>query len=29
MSAEEFGGFVATELKRWERIIALTGLPKQ
>ena len=29
MSAEEFGGFVATEWKRWERIIALTGLPKQ
>jgi tripartite-type tricarboxylate transporter receptor subunit TctC len=29
MSAEEFGGFVATELRRWERIIALTGLPKQ
>jgi len=29
MSAEEFGGFVATELKRWEGIIALTGLPKQ
>ena len=29
MSAEEFSGFVAQELKRWERIIALTGLPKQ
>jgi len=29
MSAEEFGGLVATELRRWERIIALTGLPKQ
>jgi len=29
MSAEEFGGFVAAELRRWERIIALTGLPKQ
>ena len=29
MSAEEFGDFVAQELKRWEGIIALTGLPKQ
>jgi tripartite-type tricarboxylate transporter receptor subunit TctC len=29
MSAPEFSGFVAEELKRWERIIALTGLPKQ
>jgi tripartite-type tricarboxylate transporter receptor subunit TctC len=29
MPAEEFSAFVAQELKRWERIIALTGLPKQ
>jgi tripartite-type tricarboxylate transporter receptor subunit TctC len=29
MSPEEFTAFVAQELKRWERIIALTGLPKQ
>jgi tripartite-type tricarboxylate transporter receptor subunit TctC len=29
MSAKEFGDFVAQELKRWEKIIALTGLPKQ
>jgi tripartite-type tricarboxylate transporter receptor subunit TctC len=29
MSAEEFKAFVAQELKRWEGIIALTGLPKQ
>lgn len=29
MSAAEFSTFVAQELKRWERIIALTGLPKQ
>jgi len=29
MSAEEFGEFVKQELKRWEGIIALTGLPKQ
>jgi len=29
MSAEEFAVFVAQELTRWERIVALTGLPKQ
>jgi tripartite-type tricarboxylate transporter receptor subunit TctC len=29
MSAQEFAAFVAQELKRWEGIIALTGLPKQ
>ena len=29
MSAAEFSTFVAQELTRWERIIALTGLPKQ
>ena len=29
MPAQEFGAFVAEELKRWEGIIALTGLPKQ
>jgi tripartite-type tricarboxylate transporter receptor subunit TctC len=29
MSANEFADFVAQELKRWEKIIALTGLPKQ
>ncbi|MGZ8300794.1 MAG: Bug family tripartite tricarboxylate transporter substrate binding protein [Rhodoplanes sp.] len=29
MPAPEFAAFVAQELKRWERIIALTGLPKQ
>ena len=29
MSAAEFSAFVAQELKRWEGIIALTGLPKQ
>ena len=29
MSAKEFSDFVAQELKRWEKIIALTGLPKQ
>ena len=29
MSAKEFADFVAQELKRWEKIIALTGLPKQ
>lgn len=29
MSAEEFGVFVQQELKRWEGIIARTGLPKQ
>jgi tripartite-type tricarboxylate transporter receptor subunit TctC len=29
MSPEEFAVFVAQELKKWERIVALTGLPKQ
>jgi tripartite-type tricarboxylate transporter receptor subunit TctC len=29
MSAGEFGDFVKQELKRWDGIIALTGLPKQ
>jgi tripartite-type tricarboxylate transporter receptor subunit TctC len=29
MSAAEFSAFVAQELKRWDKIIALTGLPKQ
>jgi tripartite-type tricarboxylate transporter receptor subunit TctC len=29
ISAGEFGDFVKQELKRWEGIIALTGLPKQ
>jgi tripartite-type tricarboxylate transporter receptor subunit TctC len=29
MSAAEFSAFVAEELKRWDGIIALTGLPKQ
>ncbi len=29
MSASEFGDFVKQELKRWDGIIALTGLPKQ
>jgi tripartite-type tricarboxylate transporter receptor subunit TctC len=29
MSAPEFSAFVAQELRRWERIIALTGLPRQ
>jgi tripartite-type tricarboxylate transporter receptor subunit TctC len=29
MTAAEFSAFVAQELKRWEGIIALTGLPKQ
>ena len=29
MSAAEFGDFVKQELKRWDKIIALTGLPKQ
>ena len=29
MPAAEFADFVAQELKRWEKIIALTGLPKQ
>jgi tripartite-type tricarboxylate transporter receptor subunit TctC len=29
MSAAEFGDFVKQELKRWDGIIALTGLPKQ
>ena len=29
MPAAEFGEFVKQELKRWEGIIALTGLPKQ
>jgi tripartite-type tricarboxylate transporter receptor subunit TctC len=29
MPAEEFSAFVAQELKRWEHIIVLTGLPKQ
>ena len=29
MPAREFGDFEKQELKRWEGIIALTGLPKQ
>ena len=29
MPASEFGDFVKQELKRWDGIIALTGLPKQ
>jgi tripartite-type tricarboxylate transporter receptor subunit TctC len=29
MTAAEFGDFVKQELKRWEGIVALTGLPKQ
>ena len=29
MRAAEFGDFVKQELKRWDGIIALTGLPKQ
>src|SRR5262249_28571782 len=29
MSAGEFGDFVKDELKRWDGIITLTGLPKQ
>ena len=29
MTAAEFADFVKQELKRWEGIIALTGLPKQ
>jgi tripartite-type tricarboxylate transporter receptor subunit TctC len=29
MTAAEFSGFVKHELRRWEGIIALTGLPKQ
>jgi tripartite-type tricarboxylate transporter receptor subunit TctC len=29
MTAAEFGDFVKQELKRWDGIIALTGLPKQ
>ena len=29
MPAGEFGDFVKQELKRWDGIIALTGLPKQ
>jgi hypothetical protein len=29
MPANEFGDFVKQELKRWDGIIALTGLPKQ
>jgi hypothetical protein len=29
MPAAEFGEFVKQELKRWDGIIALTGLPKQ
>jgi tripartite-type tricarboxylate transporter receptor subunit TctC len=29
MTAGEFGDFVKSELKRWDGIIALTGLPKQ
>jgi tripartite-type tricarboxylate transporter receptor subunit TctC len=29
MSAAEFGDFVKQELKRWDGIIAMTGLPKQ
>ena len=28
MPAAEFGDFVKQELKRWDGIIALTGLPK-
>jgi tripartite-type tricarboxylate transporter receptor subunit TctC len=29
MTTPEFAGFVKEELKRWEGIVALTGLPKQ
>jgi hypothetical protein len=29
MTSAEFGEFVKQELRRWEGIIALTGLPKQ
>jgi tripartite-type tricarboxylate transporter receptor subunit TctC len=29
MTSAEFAGFVKQELKRWEGIVALTGLPKQ
>jgi tripartite-type tricarboxylate transporter receptor subunit TctC len=29
MTAAEFADFVKQELKRWESIVAVTGLPKQ
>ena len=29
MTAADFAGFVKQELKHWEGIVAMTGLPKQ